>query len=64
MRVVEIRESFGLEHLALSTRSEPEPGPGRVLVKMRVADVDEGEQVVDHPKPFTACAGDETLNIT
>lgn len=35
MKVVELRNGFGLENLALAERPEPAPGPGQVLVKMR-----------------------------
>ena len=36
MRVVEIRR-FGLEHLAVAERPDPEPGPGQILLKLRAA---------------------------
>ncbi|HZU35959.1 MAG TPA: NAD(P)-dependent alcohol dehydrogenase [Gemmataceae bacterium] len=35
MRVVEVRNTFGLESLAVVERPEPKPGPGQVLVRMR-----------------------------
>jgi NADPH:quinone reductase-like Zn-dependent oxidoreductase len=35
MRVMEIGEGFGLEHLRLVTRPDPTPGPGQVVVRMR-----------------------------
>lgn len=37
MRVVEIRERFGLEHVVLGARPEPKPGPGQILLRMRAA---------------------------
>ena len=37
MKVIELRNSFGLENLALSERPTPEPGHGQVLVKMQAA---------------------------
>jgi NADPH:quinone reductase-like Zn-dependent oxidoreductase len=35
MKAYEIKDRFGLDALALSERSQPKPGPGQVLVKMR-----------------------------
>jgi NADPH:quinone reductase-like Zn-dependent oxidoreductase len=37
MKVVEIREQFGLERLVVSERPEPAPGPGQVALRMRAA---------------------------
>jgi len=37
MRIVEIRDHFGLENLALSERPDPEPGDGELLLRMRAA---------------------------
>jgi NADPH:quinone reductase-like Zn-dependent oxidoreductase len=37
MRVIEIRERFGIEHLAPGERDLPEPGPGEVLVRLKAA---------------------------
>lgn len=35
MKVIEIRDKFGLESLKLVERPEPRPGPGQVLLKMK-----------------------------
>jgi len=35
MRVVEIREPFGVDALVFAEREDPTPGPGQVLVQMR-----------------------------
>ncbi len=35
MKVVELRNSFGLESFAVAERPEPTPGPGQVLLKMK-----------------------------
>ncbi len=35
MRAYEIKESFGLENLRSTTRPDPEPGPGQVLVRTK-----------------------------
>jgi NADPH:quinone reductase-like Zn-dependent oxidoreductase len=37
MRAVEIRDAFGLDHLALVERPEPRPGRGQALVRVRAA---------------------------
>jgi NADPH:quinone reductase-like Zn-dependent oxidoreductase len=37
MKVVEIRERFGLENLAVCERPEPVPGPGQVALRIRAA---------------------------
>lgn len=37
MRAVELRDAFGLDHLALVERPDPQPGPGEVLLAMRRA---------------------------
>jgi NADPH:quinone reductase-like Zn-dependent oxidoreductase len=37
MKVVEIRDSFGLEHLAVGERPAPRPGTGQILLSMRAA---------------------------
>lgn len=35
MRCYEIQDSFGLDHLKVTDRPEPEPGPNQVILKMR-----------------------------
>jgi len=37
MKVVELKEAFGLEHLAAASRPKPEPRKGQVLLRMRAA---------------------------
>jgi NADPH:quinone reductase-like Zn-dependent oxidoreductase len=37
MRAIEIRDGFGLDHLALVERPEPRPGHGQALVRVRAA---------------------------
>ena len=37
MRAIEIRDRFGLDHLAMIERPMPQPGPGQVLVRMTAA---------------------------
>ncbi len=37
MRVVEIRDQFGLDHLVVGERLDPQPGPGEVVVRLRAA---------------------------
>jgi NADPH:quinone reductase-like Zn-dependent oxidoreductase len=35
MKVIEIKESFGLENLTIVERERPQPGPGELLLKMK-----------------------------
>ncbi|MBV9122443.1 MAG: NAD(P)-dependent alcohol dehydrogenase [Planctomycetes bacterium] len=35
MKAFEIRDQFGLDHLVLTEKPEPRPGPGQVLVQMK-----------------------------
>ncbi len=37
MRAVELRDAFGLDHLALAERPEPRPGFGQAVVRVRAA---------------------------
>ncbi len=37
MKVFEIRDAFGLDHLVSGERPEPQPAPGQVLIQMRAA---------------------------
>ncbi|HXY99559.1 MAG TPA: alcohol dehydrogenase catalytic domain-containing protein, partial [Stellaceae bacterium] len=46
MKVMEMRDGWGLEHLKPGTRPEREPGPGEVLVKMAAASVNYRDFIV------------------
>ncbi|MDX1401541.1 MAG: NAD(P)-dependent alcohol dehydrogenase, partial [Kiloniellales bacterium] len=46
MRVIEIKENWGLDHLTLSERPCPQPGPGEVLLKMEAASLNYRDLVV------------------
>ncbi|MCL4748170.1 MAG: NAD(P)-dependent alcohol dehydrogenase [Burkholderiaceae bacterium] len=37
MRVFQIQDDWGFDHLSLATRPEPKPGPGQVLLRMKAA---------------------------
>ena len=37
MRVFQIQDDWGMDHLQLATRPEPRPGPGQVLMRMKTA---------------------------
>lgn len=37
MRVFQIQDDWGMEHLQLATRPDPEPGAGQVLLRMKAA---------------------------
>ena len=46
MKVFEIRDAWGLEHLVPGERPEPEPGPHEVLVAMRAASLNFRDHVM------------------
>ncbi|HXQ50380.1 MAG TPA: NAD(P)-dependent alcohol dehydrogenase [Stellaceae bacterium] len=46
MRVMEIKDDWGLDHVSPGTRPDPEPGPGQVLVRMAAASVNFRDAVV------------------
>jgi NADPH:quinone reductase-like Zn-dependent oxidoreductase len=46
MRVFQIQNDWGLDHLQLSTRFDPKPGPGQVLLKMKAASLNYRDLVV------------------
>src|SRR5580658_3423588 len=46
MRVMELAEAWGLDHIRLGTRPDPVPGPGEVLVRMAAASVNYRDAVV------------------
>ena len=37
MRVVELRDGFGLDRLRVAERPDPRPGPGRIVLRVRAA---------------------------
>ena len=46
MKAYEIRDAWGLEHLTLTERPEPEPGPTEVLIAMRAASLNYRDHVM------------------
>jgi len=63
MKVVEIRDSFGLEHLVVAERPEPHPGAGQVLLSMRAASLNSrdlltvlGRSNPRQPLPLIPCS--------
>lgn len=46
MRVFQIEGDWGLEHLKLSSRPKPEPGPGQVLLQMKASSLNYRDLVV------------------
>ena len=46
MKVLEIRDAWGLDHLVAGDRPEPEPGPAEVLVAMRAASLNYRDHVM------------------
>ena len=63
MKVIEIREHFGLENLTTGERPTPTPGPGQVLVRMRAASLNyrdllmvRGQYNPKQPLPLIPCS--------
>jgi NADPH:quinone reductase-like Zn-dependent oxidoreductase len=46
MRVFQIEDGWGMDHLRLSTRPEPKAGPGQVLVQMKASSLNYRDLVV------------------
>jgi NADPH:quinone reductase-like Zn-dependent oxidoreductase len=46
MKVFEIRDDWGFDHLQLGTRPQPHPGPGEVLLRMKAASLNYRDLVV------------------
>ncbi len=46
MRVFQIQDDWGMDHLQLATRPDPKPGPGQVLLKMKAASLNYRDTVV------------------
>src|SRR5262245_49859223 len=46
MRVFQIQDDWGMDHLQLATRSDPKPGPGQVLLRIKAASVNYRDLVV------------------
>ncbi|MCB1931730.1 MAG: NAD(P)-dependent alcohol dehydrogenase [Candidatus Accumulibacter sp.] len=46
MRVFQIQNDWGMEHLQLASRPDPQPGPGQVLLRMRAASLNYRDLVV------------------
>jgi NADPH:quinone reductase-like Zn-dependent oxidoreductase len=63
MKVIEIRDAFGLEHLTVAERPDPAPGPGQVLLRMRAASLNyrdlltvNGHYNPKQPLPLIPCS--------
>ncbi len=46
MRVFQIQDDWGMDHLQLATRPDPKPGPGQVLLRMKAASLNYRDSVV------------------
>jgi NADPH:quinone reductase-like Zn-dependent oxidoreductase len=46
MRVFQIEDDWGMDHLRLATRPDPKPGPGQVLLRMKAASLNFRDLVV------------------
>src|SRR5580698_9805745 len=63
MKTYEIRDAFGIDALVVSDRSEPEPGPGQVVVRTRAVSLNfrdllvvKGEYNRKLPLPMVPCS--------
>ena len=63
MKVMEVRDGFGLDHLRPGERAEPRPGPGQVLLRMRAASLNyrdllmvQGSYNSRQPLPLIPCS--------
>ncbi|MGH8705771.1 MAG: zinc-dependent alcohol dehydrogenase family protein, partial [Burkholderiales bacterium] len=46
MKVFQIQDDWGMEHLKLAVRPDPKPGPGQVLLRMKAASINYRDLVV------------------
>jgi NADPH:quinone reductase-like Zn-dependent oxidoreductase len=46
MRVFQIQDDWGMDHLRLATRPDPKPGPGQVLLRMKAASLNFRDLIV------------------
>jgi NADPH:quinone reductase-like Zn-dependent oxidoreductase len=46
MKVFQIQDDWGMDHLRLATRPDPSPGPGQVLLRMKAASLNYRDLVV------------------
>jgi len=46
VRVFQIQDDWGMDHLQIATRPDPRPGPGQVLLKMKAASLNYRDLVV------------------
>ena len=46
MRVFQIEGEWGIDNLKISTRPDPKPGPGQVLLRMRASSINYRDPIV------------------
>ena len=46
MRVFQIQDDWGMDHLRVASRPDPKPGPGQVLLRMKAAALNYRDLVV------------------
>ena len=46
MRVFQVEGAWGIEHLKMSARPDPKPGPGQVLLRMRASSINYRDPIV------------------
>jgi len=56
MKVFQIQDDWGMQHLKLATRPQPKAGPGQVLLRMKAASLNYRDLVVPM-RGFSALAG-------
>ena len=60
MRVFQIEGNWGIENLKISTRPDPKPGPGQVLLRMRASSINYRDPIVPL-KAYGSQSGDLPL---
>ena len=48
MKVFQIQDAWGMQHLKLATRPDPRPGPGQVLLRMKAASINYRDLLVPY----------------
>ena len=60
MRVFQIEGEWGIDNLKISTRPDPKPGPGQVLLRMRASSINYRDPIVPE-RAYGSQSGDLPL---